>query len=109
MPVEAGFFALEAAGFFAVERFAEAFERDFDAPDFRAAGLRDDEREDFEDFFFEAPRAAEDFRPVFFAPPARFDLPAALFAAFFFFMATGCSSSSRASPEPGSYNSDSVE
>jgi hypothetical protein len=55
----------------------------------RFAVLRDDEREDFEDvFFFAAPRAAEDFRPVFFARPELFDLPAALPAAFFFFFAT---------------------
>jgi hypothetical protein len=54
------------------------------------AALRDDEREDFDDvFFFAAPRAAEDFRLVFFARPELLDL-----AAFFFFFATGCSSCS---------------
>ena len=53
------------------------------------AVLREAEREDFEAvFFFAAPLAAEDFRPVFFARPELLDLPEALPAAVFFFFAT---------------------
>jgi hypothetical protein len=107
--VEADFFAREAAvpdedfvelffvGLFeeAPERELGALDRELDALVFlrAVAGLRDDEREDFEDvfffdapvFFFDALRAAADFRPVFLARLELFDLPAALPAAFFFF------------------------
>ena len=98
-PPAVGFFVARGA-VFPEERFAglfgEAFDRALDAfgraLDFLRgfAALRDDEREDREDFedvffFFAAPRAAADFRPVFFARLELFDLPAALPAAFFFF------------------------
>jgi hypothetical protein len=93
--IEGFFVAREAV--FPEERFAglfgEVFDRALDAfgraLDFLRgfAALRDDGREDFEEvvFFFAAPRAAADFRPVFFARLELFDLPAALPAAFFFF------------------------
>ncbi|HYK42573.1 MAG TPA: hypothetical protein VE007_09290 [Thermoanaerobaculia bacterium] len=98
-------------------REAAVFPRELEPLDFLLAvdDLREDDRDDFddEDFFFDAlffaaPRDAEDLPPVFFARPELFDLPAAFPAAFFFF-ATGCSSSFRTSPEPGSYNSNPVE
>ena len=53
--------------------------------------LREDDRDDFvEDvrffdaLFFDAPRDAEDLRPVFFDRPELLDFPAAFPAAFFF-------------------------
>jgi hypothetical protein len=84
----------------AFARELDPFARELEPLDFLAAveDLREDDRDDFvdEDFFFaalffDAPRDAEDFRPVFFARPELFDLPAA-FPAAFFFLATGCSS-----------------
>lgn len=87
----------------------DAFEDERDFEEVRDFAGRDFEERDFEEDFFDEARDAEDFRPVFFARPELFDLPAALPAAFFFFMATGCSLLFPASPEPGSYNSKSVE
>jgi hypothetical protein len=102
----------EAEAFEPVERFAALgraavevrLDREVDRlEDLRAVEDFRDEDRAFEDdrdfdavFFFEAPRDAGDFRPVFFARPELFDLPAALPAAFFFFLATECSFSSRA-------------
>jgi hypothetical protein len=67
----------------------DAFEEERDFEEARDFDGRDFDGRDFEEDFFDDARDAEDFRPVFFARPELFDLPAALPAAFFFFMATG--------------------
>ena len=85
----------------AVRDDAWLFARTLDPLDFPAPveDLREDDREDFEDaaffvdalfgaLFFDAPRDAEDLRPVFFDRPELLDLLAA-FPAAFFFLATG--------------------